>query len=66
MDARTRIEYWVQRLSLFQAWDDFSCRLSLSQCLDKLRYLREAHPKRVWRVISRTITETVHEDDDEV
>ena len=38
----------------------------LSQCLDKLRYLREAHPKRVWRVIERTITETVHEDDDEI
>ena len=61
----TTTSYWVQRLSLFGLWDDFSCRTSLSHCLDKLRYLREAYPKRVWRVIERKTTETVHEDDKE-
>jgi len=63
--AKPIVEWWVQRLSLFNTWDDFSCRTSLGQCLDKLRYLREAYPKRVWRVIERKTTETVHEDDKE-
>ena len=59
---KLRTEYVIQRLSLF-GWDDYTYRLQLYQCWNKLRDLQLAHPQRGWRLVRRQIKEDIYEMD---